>query len=344
MNHVGNDSSIHVHPDVFHDLPLNKHASPRLITMIGHREKTHVLSALACNPVDQLKLPHGQVYVRADSTVSSQPPNIYVDCELYNRHSAHFNPPIPFAARTIAKALSGSRAQEHTETCAAFSANVLYPLSEIIYYFATDLGGLDVVANMIAHQVTKYRRIETVKPHLVVVVDDPVEDPSKFSRLLDTLISELLSDAPENFRTEARATFSLSTMLYLGPSNRTARAAVLRKHMTASGISHQGDRHSNKPYFNLQHIEAFLSTLITKFAESPESEFSFLRSSRPIGYHRMEFPFHLTQLLRRVPAVSWLWSFVVPITSASIFLCNYPPGSHCESSKQLGVLRVQRKS
>jgi hypothetical protein len=207
----------------------------------------------------------------------------------------------------------------------------LYPLSEIIYYFATDLGGLGMVANIIAHQVTKYRRIETIKPQLVVVVDGPVEDPSKFSRLLDSLISELLSDAPENFRTEAKATFSLSTMLYLGHSNRTARAAILREHMAAS--EHQRNRHVNRPYFNFQHTEAFLSTLITKFAESPESEFSFLRSSRPIGYRGMEFPFHLTQLLRRVPAVSWIWSFVVPITSASIFLCNYPPGSHCESSK-----------
>ena len=331
ITHVDDASAIQVHPGALDDLPLDRTSTPQLITLIGKHEKAHMLRHLVGDDAGYPLVPHGQLHVWADPRTSLAPhPRVFLDCELYTHNASQITSPTSYLAPEYSKQLAWLDFGNQAEACAALCANVLCPVSSLIYLFAADVGGLNSCARMIARQVTKYVGIQTLRPHLIVVIEEPIEN-EVFTAMLRKAIEHARKEHANEGVCRVDKVFSKIEVLHLGRTNRSGRSDTLLEHMISSGALHQKQRDADGLSFKFSHTIAFASHLIHKLSEAPTLPFSFIVTSRPAGHDHVDFASHLTELLRTIESEAWIWHFIVPLVSACILLANYPPGSHCKS-------------
>lgn len=251
----------------------------------------------------------------------------FLDCELYQKHSSHVNSPPSYATLTVHQSLSLLGSQDHTIACDALLANVLYPLSEIIYYFLGDIAGVFTIAQFIARQLLEYAEVETLKPSIVLVVSKPDEEEGARYRV-ESLVREMTNYAE---RTHMSIVIPSISTLFLGHSNCGPRATVLRSHLTRLALSKQENLRATRLLFNFDHVEALLAALLDKLVVNPHGRFSFIDASRPFQLcAATRFASCLQDLLHDCPSESWLWHCAAPWSSGAILLQNYPDKAHRE--------------
>jgi hypothetical protein len=339
ITQTGQDIGLRIHPHALSDLSISNSATPQVIVLIGKHEKSHILRQLLQLEPRYPQLPHGQVHLWEDPvTKTSENPNIFVDCELFNSTSAQNSNPASYISPELSKKLIWLDHGNLDEVCTYFMNNVLMPISCVIYYFAADLGGTTNVALLLAKQILKGRKASYSKstlPRVIIILEAsngllPTDHTKKFLALLTKAVKDLDplksdSDAASSIESQ----FGSIRATCLGQSNRSVRSAAMRGQMQATVYSLIQCRYDLRVLFSFAHIRAFSSILLENFCASKPIDFSFVKASRPRGFSLDDFSYHLGQALDLMPSEAWLWHFVAPLVASCILVSMYRPGSHC---------------
>ncbi|KAF4314060.1 hypothetical protein GTA08_BOTSDO01542 [Botryosphaeria dothidea] len=160
----------------FPSLSLSDTQSPELIAMIGGSAKSKLLRELiATHAVSQLG-PHSTVHLWAEPrSYQWDTPRIFLDCELHRERLSmtqqHHAKKLPKRHRDI----SWAGQYGHAEIAHILYNRVLAPLSSVVCYFASDLGGLRGVAKLLAQllifDMPGNRLRPDALPRALIVVD-----------------------------------------------------------------------------------------------------------------------------------------------------------------------------
>jgi hypothetical protein len=336
ITHTSEDSALQVHPHVFDGLPLAPTSTPQFVVLVGKHEKSNVLRELLQDDSHYPQLPHGQVYLWPDpKTRLSNTPSIFIDCELHSFNSAQQREPISYTTPELTRKLAWLHYGNQAQTCACFTTNVLFPMSTVLYYFTTDLGGSLGVAKLLATQLSTPPHTEiprAILPTIVIVTNIDETDEFMLQEFLAQIVLALKTIQPSYTDSEARGAvekrFGTLELVKTGTSNRFARSKTIRDHidkMLDFGIQ---KRRLAQCLFTFNHQQALSDVLLDKFCSEPTSKFSFIKASRPQGFHGDELGAHLDNLLAIIPSEVWLWHFVSPMVASCLLLSLYPPGSH----------------
>lgn len=334
ITHTRDNSDLQVHPHVFSDLPLAKATTPQLVVLIGKHEKSNVLRELLPPDTQYPLVPHGQVYLWPDpATRLTDTPTIFVDCELHSPNSTQQRDPVSYIAPELSTKIAGLPYGDQVQTGARFTVNVLLPISTILYYFASDFGGTNEIARLLATQLSIPFHVETpqaVLPRIVVVTDRDDEDA--LQDFIELLVLALKAGNYQQSESEARATiakrFGTLQTISLGHSNKFERSKVIRAHISKTLASTVVIRSAACYLFTFDHLQAFIVILLENFCSEATEHFSLIKASRSRGFHADEFVTHLKNLLEILPSEAWLWHFVSPMVASCLLLALYPPSSH----------------
>jgi hypothetical protein len=340
ITHTSNGSALQVHPHVFGDLRVAKASTPQFVVFIGKREKSNVLREILQGDNQYPQLPHGQVYLWPDpETRLTATPTIFVDCELHSSNSAQQKDPISYTTPELSRKIAWLLHGDQATICTYFTSNVLLPMSTVLYYFATDLGGKAEVAKLLANQLSTplYTDIpQAVLPSIVIVADSEEDNGAVLqdttNRFTELVVLALKTCQPPQTDSEARETiykrFGSLQVVSPGQSNKFTRSKAIKEHIHETLYSAIEMRRVNRHLFTFNHFQAFSVVLLEKFCSEPTSKFSFIKASRPQGFHGDEFTTHLKTLLTIIPSEAWLWHFVTSMVASCLLLSLYPPDSH----------------
>jgi hypothetical protein len=334
------ESNLHVHGSPFNTcFPQGEEDQyPSLITIIGRKKKSMLLSHALDRPNDteinkphkQVRLVHNRKLDKRDGVV------VYIDCELQPDQS-----PAESSGGDVRSIqwLQERQKNQSADLRSLIVANIFNPISNVVCYIASDLQGLQGVALLLAQQISSdksHTLPRSALPRVLVAVDTDAEmfDAIVAKEKLYRNIREALNsrDASEPSRIEICLASHFQTLDVVGLKNSwsaCARGRALRRRL----LSHNQDARSRRGLagylFNVSHIDAFADRMLTRFCTDLGC-FNFIRSSRPESFVHKDFSIHLRELLKLLPSQSWLWSVAIPLVASTIFLANYPPGSHCK--------------
>jgi hypothetical protein len=341
ITHSKEKSTLNVDASAFSTLPSKPDSNPSFATLIGRRTKTQLLSQILGFPNDPSLLNyHSQVYLRTDTeTEGADHPLTYIDCEIQHHSLSHSATSIAHDARSTSSTIEWLACNRSTkEIAAVLVAKVLAPLSDVVCYFASDLGGLRGVACLLADQTARpvqHDRPQAVLPRILVVAAtssatfDHVAATAKLRLYVSSTLINAENCGEEEAEEKIRAHFhSIQVLGLYDKSNRITRSSVLRERLLAICREVQGARRINGFLFSKIHTEAFSNCMLENFCEL-DSTFSFIYSSRPQGSTHKDFQLHLQELIGNIPSPRWLWHFVVPLTASALLLANYTRESHC---------------
>lgn len=334
ITHTG-DSALQTHPYVLANLPLEKSSTPQFVSFIGKHEKTHVLRHLLLSDKN-LDIPHGQVYLWSDPiTRSTKTPTIFIDCELHSSSSTQWQQPVSYLTPKLSTRISWLSYGDQASVRTYFTTNVLFPISSILYYFAADLGGTTNVIDLLVQQLAVLPLCpEFILPTTVIITDDfedlLLHDVSiKFNQML---VKAFRLVATSHNESEAKAIiksrFGTLQAMSSGNANRFARANAIRAHMQSSLDDFVKLRRGRRYLFSFSHLQAFSTTLLSRFCSDQTTAFSFIQASRPAGFDASQLVTHLQDVLGIMPSEAWLWHFVAPMLASCLLVSLYPPDSH----------------
>lgn len=340
--------------DAFSSLSLSDAQSPDLISMIGGSAKSKLLRELITTTValpSQLG-PHNKVHLWADPrSHRGDTPRIFVDCELHRERPPMAQQHRPAKAPQRYRDISWTGQHGHAEIAHILYNRVIAPLSSVVCYFASDLGGLRGVAKLFADQLISdlpsNRPRPDALPRALVVVDtsshifDSWEAETRLYREIDTTLRDSDHD-PCNLMPRLLDHFREVRVLGLyKDSSPELRSKVLQRRIASVSASVQSTRRLSRTLFTARHAFPFLSMLIDNFCDGRE-RFDYIKFSRAAGYCVEDFPTHLRELLNTMPSEAWLWHTVAPLVASALLLASYPPGSHCKY--HLSYLDLRTKS
>lgn len=306
--------------------------------MIGGSAKSKLLRELiATHAVSQLG-PHSTVHLWAEPrSYQWDTPRIFLDCELHRERLSmtqqHHAKKLPKRHRDI----SWAGQYGHAEIAHILYNRVLAPLSSVVCYFASDLGGLRGVAKLLAQllifDMPGNRLRPDALPRALIVVDtssyvfDSWEAETRLYKELDAALLESNLD-PRELMPRLLDHFRDVRVLGLHKdSSPELRSRALRRRLASVSASVRSERRLSRTLFSSNHEHCFLSMLIENFCDC-RKQFDYIKASRAAGYYADDFLIHLKELLDIIPSEAWLWHTVVPLVASALFLASYPPGSH----------------
>lgn len=325
-----------------HALSLSKAQSPDFVTLVGGHTKARLLQQLVTSPPQYPLGTHGQVQLRAESrSCRGDMPRIFIDCEAHLDHPSTQLTEVELGPQ-YHREIAWASHQEQTVPDVAHKlyARVLAPLSSVICYFASDLGGLRGVARLIADQLVsgppQRRQSEAITRALVVVDTSSAAFDASVAeaRLLGDVgaaLHELARDPRDLWPTLLTRFRELRVLGLQKHDSPEVRSKILRRRIVAISGSTHADRRASRTLLSAGHSIAFFDRSIENFCAGDEL-FDFIKSSRPVGFSLKEFPMHLRELLNVMPSQAWLWHTIAPLIASTLFLATYPPESHCEQS------------
>ena len=325
-------------------LSLCPTTKPLLAVMVGKRIKSEILRQFLRGGDDEfLNNSHGQIFMWPDPSSIGKPlPRIYVDFELQAYTSANCNIPLrvgPEVNRIVnwldTKPSPLTRHKVNNLLC----GRVLGPVSDIVCYFAADLGGMRAVASLLAEQICAdpASDLPTASLPSILVVTETTSDffdshtaEDKFLNGLNELLRDSYLMGPEvDTRAKTRSHFQQIRVVGIRKADDTRfRARVVRKRLETMWRGSGATRESAGTLFTSGHLRVLSSKLLDHFCSSNTRPFSFVETSRAAGLDLNEFSVHLRELLSLMPSEAWLWHFVCPLLGSCIILASYPPQSH----------------
>lgn len=339
-------------------LQVTESATPAFTVLVGRKTKSEVLRPWL-RPLDRTSVvdQHGQVYVWSDAdTAAHSTPMVHIDYELQTYDSAQWTSPSgsgssverqfnnyqgnlgPLIRRKLTNLLCG---------------RALAALCHTLCYFAADLGGIRVVAALLAQQVMLEPASDLPSsslPCVLVVVDTTSKkrfDSAGAEADLLRTIGEILR-AQHGFHETGDHIACIAShyrqVCVLGVPRQASvrqRSSVVRRKMTSMVKDVQRFRNVDGMLFNATHAFALASKLLDHFCSSSSSTCALIALSRPEGFTIAELESHVEELFSLLPSEIWLWHLAAPLISGAIIVANYPPSAHRKVITQMGnLLRV----
>lgn len=319
--------------DGFHD----GQQKPQCITLVGRSAKNNIIKYMLARDGCQSFEPHGQVKLSGDPCPrKGTEPVLFVDFELYHHSSSHDRDPGPRSTvtkRAVQGSPSGQTACKHVS--AKLLSRLFTPMSNVICYFVSDLGGLRSVAQLLARQAVDISpALSASRILLVVDTTDAEFQPSMYEDKAMRYIVDamgLYKNFPSSDAAETALKAHFHDIRVLGLRTHIShldRSKVLRKRLLADSHHIQDIRRSRQALYTFTHLRAFASLILDNVCQSRKRSVDFLKASRPAGFTIDKFPTNLSDLLQQMPSQAWLWHLMVPWVSSALMLENYRPGCH----------------
>ncbi|OCL03051.1 FabD/lysophospholipase-like protein [Glonium stellatum] len=320
VTHTRSESTLTEYKSAFKSLILSKAGlTPSFVTLIGRRTKAILLSqALGTPNRPSLINSHDDIYLRTDpKTRNDESPLIYIDSKIYSHSLSHLTPHSRHGAKTprrIEWLESGHRSAKTISNL--LLANVLAPLSDVVCYFASDLGGLRGVLRLLAAQAVApapHDLPQVALPRILVIIGtsslkfDPSIIKSKLHAYIINDIKEIKDfNQEEEIERMLQSHFHSIQVLGLNQDlNYLIRSSMLRKRLLSIYIEARWARR----WFSTQDLQL-----------------------------------HLQELMSKMPSQVWLWHFVVPLIASALILASYTPRSHYVQEKFVSAILKDMQS
>lgn len=337
------DFSIKEYTQAFPALGLSDSQSPSLITLIGGHAKSRYLRQLIDGSPVCLATPHHRIHLWNDpKTRKEATPKIYVDCELHNdRQDTSQCTSVNEPHRDKRARWFQPGPQSRKTAIYKIYGEVLAPLASVVCYFASDLGGLQRAASMLAEQIVSSKACNVspaALPQALFVVDtsSPIFDAGIAEVKLLQDVRRAIADIKASSKdkdawSEILDHFTEVRVLALKKSDSPAfRAKLLRNRLLSICQSVSIARRSSRMLLSYRHLQAFSRLLLDHSCSKKGVAFDFIRASRPSEFSVKDLHSHLKELFDIMPSQAWLWHTICPLVGSAFFLASYPPGSHCK--------------
>lgn len=326
---------------------IRRDATPRMALLIGRKAKSTMLRQILpdIHP-DCFATPHGQAFMWHDTEDAGQ---ILVDFELHNYDKG--TPMVPtinevIVTRNIDCTTLSEQSYTRRQFGNLFSGRALAPMCHTLCYFASDLGGLRGVATLLATQMLQPSASNLPTdclPRVLIVIDTAARNfsPGAVVSSIMEAIAHLLKSLPHGNSSETgditdddvsslvkRHFYEIQVIGLLRSASLIEKGLLLRERLSDLSQQNAVARNLHGLCFKRDHFFTMMDRLLDHFVVSWTQPFSFVKSSRPIGFTLEELLFHLQEVFSLLPAEVWMGHFLCPLLASTILLANYPPGSH----------------
>jgi hypothetical protein len=336
---------------IFNDFTHPTQQTPQMIALIGQQTKSVVMRQLRLGSQEAAS---GEVHLQADPDgFDEESPRLFADCEMHNVSAPSKSGPERCPGDIIRRPMTWHRevpqALDHPTLAHLLYSKLLAPFSTVICFFAEDLGGLTLVAELLAVWLMGLSSRPSDLP------------PGTYPRVLILTQRDDLSifdeqKATKNFMLELGREAEKRHGILGGRNHRRLKKAELDQLLAAqfSGmrvvafpamnspprswkalrlriLDDSSELHSRRQQaqiaFSANHFKAFFHLASDHFCSDMVSPFNFVRASRLHNPIPMELTSHLSTFIKQVDPLQVL-NFAVPVIASALVFNSYPPGMH----------------
>lgn len=318
---------------LLHSLPYLESQKPTLLVLVGNRSKERALKELALPRTtknSQSSRGYGEIHLHLDpSTTFSDRPILIADGDIPLQPKAHKVVPLDQCHEITNRSLIGFGDVQAAADSLYF--RLLSPFTDVFCFFASDLGGLQPIARVIAAWMNAGQpsTLPATARSQIIIVTEPSATEGQESRILDRFLLLLAQET----RTDPLTFFGSIRVLSLLPDGDLSPSARHRKlkEVLMDAVDHvRLARIESRTLFSAQHLAAFLSQAYSHFAASCKEPFNFIQASRIDNPPAADLKEHLTRFLLKMKSLGELKSFAIPLIASSLLLDSYPPDMHCK--------------
>ena len=216
----------------------------------------------------------------------------------------------------------------------AVFSRLLAPFTDVVCFFASDLGGFPAVAQHLAgwiHGNTIGLPLSAVKPTVIIVTDKmppTVQREREARKAFLWLLNEHHVNDPFDIMSNLEIV-AIHPPRTFGPSPNWNR---LKNRLLRASNDARKHRTKTRTLYSMTHFVAFTEAACGHFSESITEPFNFVQASRVQNPVASDLKKHLANLIRLCTTPQELVGFAVPIIASSFLLDSYPPDCHCKSS------------
>ncbi|KAK3933650.1 acyl transferase/acyl hydrolase/lysophospholipase [Diplogelasinospora grovesii] len=309
-------------------LPRPEEQAPSLITLVGNQSKLRALRELGISGTGPKgKRGHGEIHLFVSPSSQRADRPILIadgDMPLQNRLGRPWKPQLcheisvrPFPGDVVSDKLVNIA--DH------IYYRVLFPFTDAICFFATDLGGIERVVQHLAMWMDKGQPSTLeIRPWLIIAVDDGVEE-EVLATFWDLVCTETTINIMDRF-TGIRI-ISLAETTPRSKGRRGPWARLNRELLNVSQLARQVRLEVNC-LFSARHLAGFLQHAAVCATEMPLEPFDFIRTSRCKNPVAPDLEMHLSRFMKHFQTFDALKRFAIPIIASCFILDHYPPEMH----------------
>lgn len=313
------------------NLPRPEEQSPSLITLVGNHAKLQALRELGISSIGASKRGHGEIHLSLlPSSEHTDNPILIADgnVPLQNRLGRPWKPQLchELSVRPFPDDLTFEKPVNIADY---IYHRALFPFTDVICFFATDLGGIKRVVQHLARWMDKGQPSSLdIHPWLIIVVDDGVEQ-DVLAMFWELIRTEMSMDITDRFA-GVRIVSLIGTLSRCKGRRRSRRDPWGRLSHEIVNISHlaRQARQRANCLFSARHLAGFLQHSTVRTTEAPREPFDFVLTSRLGNPIAPDLEIHLSRFLEHFRSSDSLKRFAIPVIASSFILDHYPPGMH----------------
>ncbi|KIW86673.1 uncharacterized protein Z519_12728 [Cladophialophora bantiana CBS 173.52] len=212
----------------------------------------------------------------------------------------------------------------------ALLSRLLLPFTDVICFFASDLGGFPTIARHLAGWL-RSKTVSTAppltKPTVMIVTDKmpttaqrEQEAKKAFLWLLKEQSADNLFDLISDLDVVA-----IHPPRTFGPSPNWNRLKGRLLRASNRARKHRVESHT---LYSMTHLVAFIEAACKHFSESATEPFNFIQASRLRNPAALDLKKHLANLFGHCATPEDVISFAAPVIASSFLLDSYPPDCH----------------
>ncbi|KAJ6008531.1 hypothetical protein N7540_012507 [Penicillium herquei] len=312
-------------PHILKDFPNPSEQCPQITLMLGRQLKDKALKKL-CESNYKGQRRKNAINLRADNrSLRTLEPRLFADCDPTSKvlEKEHNTPQTCH--------------QEHTLTVRSLPfdihdlvlARLIFLFVDVVCIFADDVGGLDVVANMLLRwaEIGSGSSLSyVIRPRVIVVVN-------KQSR---SITHDILDEKDFLFDLYMRDSSLNDTFKAIGfshlPSDELSSGRFLSLGANITRQLHDARfiRNQKRALFSATHLNELFGLGIENLCQSPLNQFDFIARTRNQTPLDGSFNSHLKEFLALAGKSRITYEGVSSHIASAILLDAYPPGMHLQ--------------
>jgi hypothetical protein len=324
--HLGGEGELRLFDtEQFHrvcsELPRPESQAPRVVHLIGRRQKTLALRSLLSHNNVQRSPTEYFAALRPDlSTINHENPLLFLDSDPFPKKTVANVPHLPVIQ---SYALSWLRDDHNAEDVSdVVHARLLFTFADVVCIFLDDFPSLDKLFEKIEQWTRLGPSVDVdraIRPRLLVVSGGS-ELPIVAARLLRGL-QDAFCD-----------TFSTAEPFFLGGENLSPSTRYHR--LKEAILNHTTDILSLKQQrflsFSAVHLGEFFHAATGHCAKTLSLPFDFLGTARPLAKSRRDISQHLYRFFQLCQRHHVSFSDLILNVTSALLMDAYPPGMHSE--------------
>jgi hypothetical protein len=304
------------------ELPRPSQQLPHVIFFMGRDLKDQALAQLCLGAVARPSNNHHSVLLQTDQrTQGSTHPRLFADCDPTNYHLSPSLKSSPACHPQTSFAIDWPP----NEACRDVFLSRLFLFTDVVCIFADDVGGLDVVENLLS----TWARIGSastlhpqIRPRVMVIVGGRTTSVTQsVMDEQDFMFHLIRPDAPALFDVFADV--------------QTYRIPVSDTHFRQLEKDISGQLHNTRLWrerkgvaFSATHLNALFQHSLHQFSGMVKSPFDFVQSSRAENPLDGSFTAHLTTFLTLSAKTRLPYEGMASYVASAILMDAYPPDMH----------------